>query len=176
MSGQGQADQWEKGKGVCKLTIEEKRRAIKDYCESKENCDGCPLLGLGVKCYTGADNETVEQNYDILFSVHKQPNIVFTTHDDYTKHMTREFILDTAKQMVCGHRETDYGKPEDNFGIIASLWTVYLNTPVTPVDVAMMMALLKIGRIKSGTATDDSFVDAAGYIACGGEIATRKEK
>ena len=35
----------------------------------------------------------------------------------------------------------------------------------------MMMALLKIARIKSGTATEDSFVDLAGYAACGGEIA-----
>jgi hypothetical protein len=40
------------------------------------------------------------------------------------------------------------------------------------VDVAMMMALLKIARIQSGTATEDSFVDLAGYAACGGEIAT----
>lgn len=36
----------------------------------------------------------------------------------------------------------------------------------------MMMALLKIARIKTGTATEDSFVDLAGYAACGAEIAS----
>jgi hypothetical protein len=33
------------------------------------------------------------------------------------------------------------------------------------------MALLKIARIRTGTATEDSFVDLAGYAACGAEIA-----
>lgn len=37
-------------------------------------------------------------------------------------------------------------------------------------DVAMMMALLKIARIRTGTATNDSYVDLAGYAACGAEI------
>jgi len=35
-----------------------------------------------------------------------------------------------------------------------------------------MMALLKIARIRTGTATEDSFVDLAGYAACGAEIAS----
>lgn len=39
------------------------------------------------------------------------------------------------------------------------------------VDVAMMMSLLKIARIKNGGGTGDSFVDLAGYAACGGELA-----
>ncbi len=90
--------------------------------------------------------------------------------------MKRAEILDAAKKCVCGQREQDYGKPEDNFQIIADLWNAYLKLPperrVDPRDVAMMMALLKIARIRSGTATEDSFVDLAGYAACGGEIAT----
>ena len=87
--------------------------------------------------------------------------------------MTRPEILDTAKKCVCGQREQDYGSPEDNFQIIADLWSAYYGAEFTSLDVAMMMTLLKIARIKSGTATDDSFVDAAGYIACGGEIAKK---
>lgn len=42
----------------------------------------------------------------------------------------------------------------------------------TAKDVAVMMALMKIARIKTGTGTADCFVDLAGYAACGGEIAT----
>ncbi len=89
--------------------------------------------------------------------------------------MNRPDILYKAKQCVCGQREHEYGSPENNFQAIANLWNAYLDkngVVLTPVDVAMMMSLLKIARIKSGTATEDSFVDLAGYAACGGEIAT----
>lgn len=84
--------------------------------------------------------------------------------------MTRKETLNNALKCVCGERQDQYGTPEDNFGRIAKLWTDYLGHVVTPVDVAMMMALLKIARVKTGTATDDSFVDLAGYAACGAEI------
>ena len=85
--------------------------------------------------------------------------------------MNRSEILQQAEKMVCGHREQDYGSPENNFDIIAQLWSAYSDHAFNSVDVAMMMALLKIARIKSGTMTEDSFVDAIGYLACGGEIA-----
>ena len=86
--------------------------------------------------------------------------------------MTREEILDNAKNCVCGQRQSDYGSPEDNFSLIAELWSTYTGEFLDAKDVAMLMALLKIARIKTGTATTDSFVDLAGYAACGGEITT----
>ena len=90
--------------------------------------------------------------------------------------MTREEILSKAKECVCGQREQDYGSPENNFKLIADLWNDYLYSAkdgadfITPTDVAMMMALLKIARIRNGGGTGDSFVDLAGYAACGGEL------
>lgn len=84
--------------------------------------------------------------------------------------MTRKETLEAAMKCVCGERQKQYGTPEDNFGIIAKLWSIYLGKTVTAMDVAVMMGLLKIARIKSGTATDDCFVDLAGYAACGAEI------
>lgn len=92
----------------------------------------------------------------------------------------RADILYKAMECVCGQREQDYGSPEDNFKLIADFWNVYLSfngdfPTLGPKDVAMMMALLKVARIKSGTGTEDSFVDLAGYAACAGEIATRTE-
>ncbi len=93
--------------------------------------------------------------------------------------MTREEILAQAQKCVCGDREQDYGSPERNFETIAQLWTAYiLATPgdaldkFTPVDVAAMLALLKIARIASGNAKEDNWVDLAGYAACGGELET----
>lgn len=103
--------------------------------------------------------------------------------DEQDKH-TRASILDEAKRCVCGQREQDYGSPENNFRLIASLWEPYIRTrcvndgadvSIQPEDVAMLMALLKIARICSGTGTADSFVDLAGYAACGGEIAGGKK-
>lgn len=99
--------------------------------------------------------------------------------------MTRESLLNRAIECVCGEREQDYGTPEDNFALIAELWESYINRRCAPPnagicvvaeDVAVMMALLKIARIATGTATDDSWVDLAGYAACGGEIASRRQE
>lgn len=87
--------------------------------------------------------------------------------------MTRAETLDKAKACVCGHRENEYGSPENNFNVIADLWSVYKRVEFTANDVAMMMALLKIARIRTGTATDDSYIDLAGYAACGAEITTK---
>lgn len=87
------------------------------------------------------------------------------------KKVSRADILGCALDAITGEREQQYGNPEDNFAIIASLWSAYKGDSFTPLDVAMMMALLKIARIRTGVGTPDSFVDLAGYAACGGEIA-----
>ena len=84
--------------------------------------------------------------------------------------MTREEILSEAKKCVCGGRDYDYGTPEDSFGLIADLWSVYKCVEITPKDVAIMMCLLKVARIKTSDKAD-SFIDLAGYAACAGEIA-----
>ena len=84
--------------------------------------------------------------------------------------MTRKEILETAAKCVCGDREQDYGSPENNFKTIADLWSAYTGFGFTAVDVAVMLALLKIARIGSGYAKEDNWVDLAGYAACGGEI------
>ena len=88
--------------------------------------------------------------------------------------MKRAQMLKQAEACVCGKREQDYGSPEDNFQKIAELWTAYTGQAYSAKDVAMMMALLKIARIKSGTGTEDSFIDLAGYAACACEIVTEK--
>lgn len=82
----------------------------------------------------------------------------------------REQVLSAARACVCGDREQDYGSPENNFRAIANLWQDYLGYPVTPTDVACLMALLKIARIQSGHAKKDNWIDLAGYAACGAEL------
>lgn len=94
--------------------------------------------------------------------------------------MKRDEILETAEEIVTKDRNVQYGEPENNFGVIAEYWSTYLSQHnggravlLTPMDVALMMVLLKLGRLTTARAvTLDSFVDAAGYVACAGEIAT----
>ena len=82
--------------------------------------------------------------------------------------MNREQLLENARECVTGQRAQDYGKVEDNFGTIAQLWGGYLDKTISCEDVAALMVLLKVARIKGGS-TDDSWVDVAGYAACGAE-------
>lgn len=84
---------------------------------------------------------------------------------------TRAEILDAAKKIVTGEREKQYGSPEDNFNVIAQFWSTYAGHSFTPVDVAVMMTLLKVARIKTGHYKIDSYIDACGYLACAAEIA-----
>lgn len=85
--------------------------------------------------------------------------------------MTRKEILESAEKCVCGDRQQQYGSAEDNFGLIAKLWSEYIiDTYLTAQDVACMMALLKIARIRTGEGKGDNWIDLAGYAACGGEI------
>lgn len=85
--------------------------------------------------------------------------------------MLRKEILDTATKYVCGQREEDYGTPEDNFNQISKLWNAYLGDNVTDAhDVAIMMSLLKIARIRTGRRKADSYIDACGYMSIGGEL------
>lgn len=85
--------------------------------------------------------------------------------------MNRKETLKAAKRCVCGEREEDYGNPENNFAIIAKLWSLWLEKDISAHDVAIMMTLLKISRVKSGQYKDDNYTDICGYAACAAEIA-----
>ena len=70
--------------------------------------------------------------------------------------------------------------PEDNFKRIAVRWTAHLknmgiDVELTPRDVAIMMVDLKLARIESGYAEEDSWLDTAGYAACGAEMLDGKK-
>lgn len=86
--------------------------------------------------------------------------------------MNRSQILDTAKTYVTKDRAATHGEMESNFENIAKYWSIHLDIPITSTDVAVMMTLLKVARIKSNEEHVDNWVDGAGYLACGGEIAT----
>lgn len=84
----------------------------------------------------------------------------------------RRELLEKATDIVEGNRDQEYGKPENNFKYIASMWNAYLNgrSHIDADDVANMMILLKLARAKTNPDHLDSFVDIAGYAACNYDI------
>ena len=95
--------------------------------------------------------------------------------------MNRDEIIAEVAKCVSIERNSSYGEPEDNFRAIADFWNVYLTSrgvefkqPLTAVDIAIMMGLVKIGRIATGEGKLDNFIDLAGYAVCGGEVSRPK--
>lgn len=84
--------------------------------------------------------------------------------------MKRKDLLAKAAAVTQGERQTNYGNPEDNFKRIADYWTLYLKRHITSTDVAKMMILMKLARLDTNPKHDDSWLDIAGYAACGSEI------
>jgi hypothetical protein len=82
----------------------------------------------------------------------------------------RAECLQTAEQLVNGDRNTQYDEPSADFRRTAGMWSAYLGVPIELHDVAAMMALLKLARIRHAPTKADSWVDLAGYAACGYDV------
>lgn len=90
--------------------------------------------------------------------------------------MNRAAILDRARECVMVDRAATHGDAERSFGRIAAYWSAHLDHPVSATDVAVMMTMLKLARIATSPEHMDHWVDGAGYLACGGEIAATPKK
>ena len=66
--------------------------------------------------------------------------------------------------------------PNGNFRRIAALWEPILGCPVEPHEVALCLAALKIARLVEADGDHrDSWIDLAGYAACGAEVTTEDD-
>ena len=81
---------------------------------------------------------------------------------------SRELLKETIK-VITGPRAKDYGDKYINHVNISELWSSYLGYKISPHDVAICMALVKIARLKHKR-TEDCYIDMAGYAAIAGEI------
>jgi hypothetical protein len=84
--------------------------------------------------------------------------------------MNRSELLDKAKEIVNGSRQESYGAPEQNFANIALFWSDYLHIAITRADVAAMMVLMKVARLRTNPTHEDSWIDIAGYASNGVEV------
>jgi hypothetical protein len=148
-------------------------------------------VGDKVVCVRRGDNVhiTIGQVYTVLKITYNNWIEIYNNRDEKCEYSPDLFLrqapatapaqkaLEAAKNILEGGREGNHGKPEDNFQAIADYWNVYLRNlngkPLTALDVALMMDLLKTARIKNGQPVFDSFVDKIGYSALGANLANR---
>lgn len=124
-----------------------------DYAEVAEAC--------------GVDIEFVKRLVDRIGSENWREEVT-------APQQIRADILDIAKEYVTKDRAADHGDMEDNFLTIAAYWNTHLGIHlIGPQDVAVMMTLLKLARIKQNEKHLDNWIDACGYMACGGEIVSK---
>lgn len=105
--------------------------------------------------------------------------------------MNRQETLEKALDAV-NARPKSYGPPEQNFDRIARRWNVHLENRdlqlvkweggiaiaahLTATDVAILMADIKLARLEESPGHADSWIDLAGYAACGAEVSTDLEE
>jgi hypothetical protein len=86
--------------------------------------------------------------------------------------MNRGEILAQADRLTHGDRNKNYGSPLTNHTRIAKLWSVWLETEITPAQAAMCLVLVKVARLIETPDHLDSFIDGAAYFSIAGEIET----
>ena len=81
-------------------------------------------------------------------------------------------LVNTLQNVQCiiQERQQHYGAPLANFTEISKRWSLTLDTPVTPAQVALCMIDLKISRLTNNPTHKDSLLDILGYAACLSEI------
>jgi len=100
-------------------------------------------------------------------------------NNEVEKMSHRQALLEEATKVITKDRNNSYGEPDQDFKRTAKLWNIYLadkeykdaatQQDLEGYDVAIMMMLLKISRLSWNPTHKDSWLDLAGYAACGYE-------
>lgn len=81
-------------------------------------------------------------------------------------------LFTDATDLIHNQRQATYGHPADTLHHIGQLVGAYVGKDVTAADMAVIMALVKIGRMKAGTGYHrDNYVDAIAYLAIAEDVA-----
>ena len=115
------------------------------------------------------------------------PRATVLRHAESTVNPRSKLLLD-AEKLVNEDRNVQYGDPSADFKRTAAFWNTYLSgvferrvgeaevsdgireilhSLIQPHDMSVMMVLLKLSRISWSPDKEDSWADAAGYVACG---------
>lgn len=94
------------------------------------------------------------------------PDLSAVCEESNGKSLRTDMLMEAAS-LVDGNRNASYGDPLQDFRRTAGMWSSYFGIEVQPHDIAAAMALLKVSRIRWSPKKRDSWVDLAGYAACG---------
>ena len=78
------------------------------------------------------------------------------------RYLLSEFFSRCTEHII--ERANQYDAPELNLKRIADVWTNFLKRDISPYEVSVMMAMLKMARLSQGY-HQDTLEDAAAYIA-----------
>lgn len=92
----------------------------------------------------------------------------------------RAQTLNEAARLVNNDRNRDYGEPIDDFSKVADALTAYgYSGPggrkLLPHDIPFIQTVVKLSRLVQTPDKADSWVDIAGYAACGREVAEQEK-
>lgn len=92
----------------------------------------------------------------------------------------RADLLDDARNVITGDRNNQYGPPTQDFQRTADALTAMgyrrpNGEDLLPMDIAIIVAMVKISRIMWSPDKRDHWLDLAGYAACGWECAAETE-
>lgn len=135
----------------------EQRRAEREFCICNERVAGsderCPVHGVS--------SAAADEDKGVPINDPDRPS--------------PDWFCDTAKKLVGGDRRAIYGDAAEDFTRTGKMWAAILGLDeVTPEQVALCMAALKMGRLCNTVNHLDSWVDGIGYLALGGNIAARR--
>ena len=122
-------------------------------------------------CKTCNGNQFTKNSKNLIITCPDCCDPAFDEQQDTSTVSIRALVLDEAKRVITQDRAEEYGDASENFKDIADMWSTYLDHTLVEADVAAMMALMKIVRLKSNHTHRDSWVDIAGYSAIGAEVA-----
>jgi hypothetical protein len=78
--------------------------------------------------------------------------------------MSGELMLRQAAAVVANRRDV-YGDPVTSMTAVARRWSITLDQPITPAQVALCLIDLKLARLAHQPDHLDSMIDVAGYAA-----------
>lgn len=92
-----------------------------------------------------------------------------TKHHTPSRRMNPHAVLKQAAGLI-GDRGQDYGGIEDNFKNIANIANAMLGTSLDAFQVSMILAAVKIARMRQSPYKDDNYLDGINYIAFAHEL------
>ncbi len=92
----------------------------------------------------------------------------------------RALLLDEAKHLIMGDRNAQYGPPTQDFERTSDILNAMGyrgpgGRPIQMHDIALMVMAVKMSRLVWTPGKRDSWVDFAGYAACGWECVVEQE-